>query len=36
MTTALSSRWLRPPLDGYTVDDLFTLPDLPPHTQLRS
>ncbi|MEV4877628.1 Uma2 family endonuclease [Streptomyces cyaneofuscatus] len=34
MTTALSSRWPRPPLDGYTVDDLFTLPDLPPHTQL--
>jgi Uma2 family endonuclease len=23
-----------PPLDGYTVDDLFTLPDLPPHTEL--
>ncbi|MEU1323545.1 Uma2 family endonuclease [Streptomyces microflavus] len=34
MTAALSSRWPRPPLDGYTVDDLFTLPDLPPHTQL--
>ncbi|MBO8199626.1 Uma2 family endonuclease [Streptomyces smyrnaeus] len=27
-------RWPRPPLDGYTVDDLFTLPDLPPHTEL--
>ncbi len=34
MTTTLSSRWPVPPLDGYTVDDLFTLPDLPPHTQL--
>ncbi|MGW3834574.1 Uma2 family endonuclease [Streptomyces microflavus] len=33
-TTALSSRWPVPPPDGYTVDDLFTLPDLPPHTQL--
>jgi Uma2 family endonuclease len=28
------SRWPVPPMDGYTVDDLFTLPDLPPHTQL--
>ncbi|MGQ4515171.1 Uma2 family endonuclease [Streptomyces sp. DW26H14] len=27
-------RWPRPPVDGYTVDDLFTLPDLPPHTEL--
>ncbi|MGC9378462.1 Uma2 family endonuclease [Streptomyces sp. MH13] len=27
-------RWPVPPVDGYTVDDLFTLPDLPPHTQL--
>ncbi|MDT0403165.1 Uma2 family endonuclease [Streptomyces edwardsiae] len=27
-------QWLVPPLDGYTVDDLFTLPDLPPHTEL--
>ncbi|MEI5099468.1 Uma2 family endonuclease [Streptomyces sp. PmtG] len=26
--------WRMPPLDGYTVDDLFTLPDLPPHTEL--
>ncbi|MFG2485976.1 MULTISPECIES: Uma2 family endonuclease [Streptomyces] len=26
--------WPRPPADGYTVDDLFTLPDLPPHTEL--
>ncbi|ARF73024.1 hypothetical protein B7C62_12665 [Kitasatospora albolonga] len=34
MTAALSSRWPVPPQDGYTVDDLFTLPDLPPHTEL--
>jgi Uma2 family endonuclease len=27
-------RWPIPPMDGYTVDDLFTLPDLPPHTEL--
>ncbi|MCZ9348610.1 Uma2 family endonuclease [Streptomyces mutabilis] len=27
-------RWPVPPMDGYTVDDLFTLPDLPPHTEL--
>ncbi|GAA3985607.1 Uma2 family endonuclease [Streptomyces marokkonensis] len=27
-------QWPVPPVDGYTVDDLFTLPDLPPHTQL--
>ncbi|MFI9017238.1 Uma2 family endonuclease [Streptomyces griseus] len=33
-TTARSSRWPAPPQDGYTVDDLFTLPDLPPHTEL--
>ncbi|MFI6769954.1 Uma2 family endonuclease [Streptomyces sp. NPDC050355] len=26
--------WPVPPPDGYTVDDLFTLPDLPPHTEL--
>jgi Uma2 family endonuclease len=29
-----SSKWPVPPQDGYTVDDLFTLPDLPPHTEL--
>ncbi|MFF1460049.1 Uma2 family endonuclease [Streptomyces sp. NPDC058330] len=29
-----SGRWPVPPQDGYTVDDLFTLPDLPPHTEL--
>ncbi|MFI1225719.1 MULTISPECIES: Uma2 family endonuclease [unclassified Streptomyces] len=33
-TAAHSSRWPVPPQDGYTVDDLFTLPDLPPHTEL--
>jgi Uma2 family endonuclease len=27
-------RWSVPPHDGYTVDDLFPLPDLPPHTEL--
>ncbi|GAB3644340.1 Uma2 family endonuclease [Streptomyces sparsus] len=27
-------RWPMPPQDGWTVDDLFTLPDLPPHTEL--
>lgn len=27
-------RWPRPPEAGYTVDDLFELPDLPPHTEL--
>ncbi|MEV7196841.1 Uma2 family endonuclease [Streptomyces sp. NPDC093510] len=27
-------RWPVPPPTGYTVDDLFTLPDLPPHTEL--
>ncbi len=26
--------WPVPPQDGYTVDDLFTLPDLPPHTEM--
>lgn len=26
--------WPRPPSGGYTVDDLFNLPDLPPHTEL--
>ncbi|WP_199185852.1 Uma2 family endonuclease [Streptomyces carminius] len=26
--------WLRPPSRGFTVEDLFRLPDLPPHTQL--
>ncbi|MEV7870945.1 Uma2 family endonuclease [Streptomyces sp. NPDC088124] len=27
-------QWPVPPQDGYTVDDLFTLPGLPPHTEL--
>lgn len=27
-------RWPVPPQQGYTVDDLFTLPNLPPHTEL--
>ncbi|WP_240968516.1 Uma2 family endonuclease [Streptomyces sp. HNM0575] len=27
-------RWPVPPRQGYTVDDLFNLPDLPPHTEL--
>ncbi|MFE7315426.1 Uma2 family endonuclease [Streptomyces sp. NPDC057555] len=31
---SLEHHWPMPPLDGYTVDDLFTLPDLPPHTEL--
>ncbi|MFJ4675972.1 Uma2 family endonuclease [Kitasatospora sp. NPDC088783] len=26
--------WLRPPVGGYTADDLDRLPDLPPHTEL--
>lgn len=26
--------WPEPPQDGWTVDDLFTLPDLPPHTEM--
>ncbi|MFC0600127.1 Uma2 family endonuclease [Streptomyces palmae] len=29
-----TSSWPVPPQDGYTVDDLLTLPDLPPHTEL--
>ncbi|WP_406382554.1 Uma2 family endonuclease [Streptomyces sp. NBC_01618] len=28
------SKWPVPPPDGYTVEDLFTLHDLPPHTEL--
>ncbi|KUN78444.1 Uma2 family endonuclease [Streptomyces griseoruber] len=27
-------QWPVPPQGGWTVDDLFTLPDLPPHTEL--
>ncbi|MEO3976426.1 Uma2 family endonuclease [Streptomyces sp. CAU 1734] len=26
--------WARPPAGGWTADDLDTLPDLPPHTEL--
>jgi Uma2 family endonuclease len=33
-TTEANSRWPVPPPDGWTVDDLETLPDLPPHTEL--
>jgi len=29
-----ASSWPVPPREGYTVDDLFNLPDLPPHTEL--
>lgn len=29
-----SPSWPVPPRQGYTVDDLFDLPDLPPHTEL--
>ncbi|QKV94391.1 Uma2 family endonuclease [Streptomyces sp. NA02950] len=29
-----TTSWPVPPLDGYTVDDLMSLPDLPPHTEL--
>jgi Uma2 family endonuclease len=28
------SAWLRPPIGGYTADDLDRIPDLPPHTEL--
>ncbi len=34
MTAESLSPWPVPPPDSYTVDDLFTLPDLPPHTEL--
>ncbi|WP_037608318.1 Uma2 family endonuclease [Streptacidiphilus rugosus] len=34
MTAEPVHRWHRPPVGGYTVDDLLTLPDLPPHTEL--
>jgi Uma2 family endonuclease len=33
-TAERGCRWPVPPRDGYTVDDLLTLPDLPPHTEL--
>lgn len=31
---AAASPWPVPPREGYTVDDLFNLPGLPPHTEL--
>lgn len=35
MTAELpTTSWPVPPQDGYTVDDLLTLPGLPPHTEL--
>ncbi len=34
MIPRMERRRPKPPPDGYTVDDLFTLPDLPPHTEL--
>ncbi len=34
MTAEPAHAWPVPPQDGYTVDDLLTLPDLPPHTEL--
>ncbi|MFJ6636648.1 Uma2 family endonuclease [Streptomyces sp. NPDC091376] len=34
MSAEISHRWPMPPREGYTVDDLLTLPDLPPHTEL--
>ncbi|MFE3327740.1 Uma2 family endonuclease [Streptomyces sp. NPDC059176] len=34
MSAEISYHWPVPPRDGYTVDDLLTLPDLPPHTEL--
>lgn len=32
--TEPGTRWPVPPQEGWTVDDLLTLPDLPPHTEL--
>ncbi|WP_367135133.1 MULTISPECIES: Uma2 family endonuclease [Streptomyces] len=34
MTAEPAHVWPVPPQDGYTVNDLLTLPDLPPHTEL--
>ncbi|MFE0421636.1 Uma2 family endonuclease [Streptomyces sp. NPDC058953] len=34
MTAESGQSWPMPPPDGYTVDDLLTLPGLPPHTEL--
>lgn len=32
--TLSDTAWPVPPPGGYIVDDLFSLPDLPPHTEL--
>ncbi|UYQ63912.1 Uma2 family endonuclease [Streptomyces peucetius] len=34
MTVESASTWPMPPQDGHTLDDLLTLPNLPPHTEL--
>ncbi|PYC78424.1 hypothetical protein C7C46_16130 [Streptomyces tateyamensis] len=34
MSAAPFPDWLRPPVGGWTADDLDRLPDLPPHTEL--
>ncbi|MFJ2782291.1 Uma2 family endonuclease [Kitasatospora sp. NPDC087315] len=34
MSVAPYPDWLRPPVGGYTAEDLDRLPDLPPHTEL--
>ncbi|MFE2726078.1 Uma2 family endonuclease [Kitasatospora sp. NPDC059327] len=34
MTIESYPDWLRPPVEGYTAEDLDRLPDLPPHTEL--
>ncbi|MFF3685591.1 Uma2 family endonuclease [Streptomyces sp. NPDC002187] len=34
MSAEMPHHWPVPPREGYTVDDLLTLPDLPPHTEL--
>ncbi|WP_241002554.1 Uma2 family endonuclease [Streptomyces sp. CB01881] len=34
MSTEPYPDWLRPPVGGYTAEDLDRLPDLPPHTEL--
>ncbi|WP_329567837.1 Uma2 family endonuclease [Kitasatospora sp. NBC_01266] len=34
MSVAPFPDWLRPPVGGWTADDLDRLPDLPPHTEL--
>lgn len=34
MTAEAVHHWPVPPPNGYTVDDLLTLPGLPPHTEL--